>query len=69
MQNIPDDLEPGIGLDRITASSPRHSAAHQGERSAQDFKAVAAHAVDLSAWHTLQAFEILKASAIAGVTK
>jgi hypothetical protein len=49
--------------------SAAHCAIRQGEWSVQDFRAVLAHAVDLSAWHTLQAFGIFKASVIAGVTK
>jgi len=44
-------------------------AARQGERSAQVFRTVLAHAVDLPAWQTLQAFGIFKASVVDGVTK
>jgi hypothetical protein len=65
-----DDLEPAIGINRtIIASNPVHSATRQGERSAHVFRAVLAHAVDLSAWQTLQAFGIFNASVVTGVTK
>jgi hypothetical protein len=47
---------------------PHHSATRQGERSAHVLSAVVDQAVDLSAWQTLQAFGIFKASLIAGVT-
>ena len=50
-------------------TSPVHSPIRQGERSAHVFRAAVAHAVDLSAWQTLQAFGIFKASVVAGVTK
>ena len=53
----------------IIAGSPDYSATRHGERSAHAFREAVAHAVDLSAWQTLQAFGIFKASVMAGVTK
>jgi hypothetical protein len=41
----------------------------QGERSGQDSNAALAHSVDLSVWHTLQAFGIFRVSVSPGVTK